>query len=133
MRYQDWQQRIIAAIEAASGRPFLWGSADCCLFVADCCVAACGKDPAADYRSRYTTEVGAKRVLAKLHGSIPAVLDAHFERVIPEMAQRGDAVVFEGDLGQTAGVMWAGQVWAMTDQGAAPVPGVVPLIAWRVE
>ena len=24
MRYQDWQQRIIAAIEAASGRPFLW-------------------------------------------------------------------------------------------------------------
>ncbi len=82
---------------------------------------------------RYTTEIGAKRVLAKTHGSIEAALDALFVRVPIAMAQRGDALVFDGPNGITAGVMWAGQVWAMTEQGARPIPDQVPLIAWRVE
>lgn len=133
MRHPDWQLRIIDTIKAASGRPFCWGENDCCLFVADVCLAACGKDPAADYRGRYRTELGAKRALAKTHGSIAAALDAHFERVPVAMAQRGDALVFDGPQGQTAAVMWAGRVWAMTEQGARPISDAVPLFAWRVE
>ena len=73
------------------------------------------------------------RTLSLAHGSIAAALDALFERVPVTMAQRGDALVFEGPQGQTAAVMWAGQVWAMTEQGARPIPDVVPLSAWRVE
>ncbi|MDX7735884.1 DUF6950 family protein [Aeromonas caviae] len=133
MRHPDWQLRIIQCIQAASGRPFAWGENDCCLFVADVCLAACGKDPAADYRGRYRTELGAKRALAKTHGSIAAALDALFERVPVAMAQRGDALVFDGPQGQTAAVMWAGRVWAMTEQGARHIPDAVPLFAWRVE
>jgi len=133
MRHPDWQLRIIQCIQAASGRPFSWGENDCCLFVADVCLAACDKDPAAAYRGRYRTEQGAKRALAKTHGSIAAALDALFERVPVAMAQRGDALVFEGPQGQTAAVMWAGRVWAMTEQGARPIPDAVPLFAWRVE
>jgi len=133
MRHPDWQLRIIQCIQAASGRPFCWGENDCCLFVADVCLAACDKDPAAAYRGRYRTEIGAKRALAKTHGSIAAALDMLFERVPVAMAQRGDALVFDGPQGQTAAVMWAGQVWAMTEQGARPIPDVVPLFAWRVE
>ncbi|NEX89122.1 hypothetical protein G4923_10445 [Aeromonas rivipollensis] len=133
MRHPDWQIRIITTIQAASERPFCWGENDCCLFVADVCLAACDKDPAAQYRGRYTTEIGAKRVLAKTHGSIEGALDALFVRVPIAMAQRGDALVFDGPNGLTAGVMWAGQVWAMTEQGARPIPDQVPLIAWRVE
>ena len=72
MRHPDWQIRIITTIQAATERPFCWGENDCCLFVADVCLAACDKDPAAHYRGRYTTEIGAKRVLAKTHGSISA-------------------------------------------------------------
>ncbi|WP_199770468.1 DUF6950 family protein [Aeromonas sp. ASNIH1] len=101
--------------------------------MADICLAVCDKDPAAAYRGRYRTEIGAKRVLAKTHGSIAAALDVLFERVPVAMAQRGDALVFDGPQGQTAAVMWAGQVWAMTEQGARPIPDVVPLFAWRVE
>lgn len=133
MRRPDWQRQLITTIEAARVRPFVWGELDCCLFVADCCVAACGIDPAAVYRGRYTTARGSQRVLAKEHGSIAAVLDAHFQRIDPALAQRGDSVVFDGPLGQTAGLIWAGQVWAMTEQGARPVPDVVPLLAWRAE
>ena len=106
MRHPDWQLRIIQTIQAASERPFCWGENDCCLFVADVCLAACDKDPAAAYRGRYSTEIGAKRVLAKTHGSIEAALDALFVRVPIAMAQRGDALVFDGPNGLTAGVMW---------------------------
>ena len=74
MRHPDWQLRTIQTIQAASERPFCWGKNDCCLFVADVCLAACDKDPAAAYRGRYRTEIGAKRVLAKTHGSIAAAL-----------------------------------------------------------
>ncbi|WP_429152115.1 DUF6950 family protein [Aeromonas hydrophila] len=133
MRHPDWQIRIITTIQAASERPFCWGENDCCLFVADVCLAACDKDPAAEYRGRYRTEIGAKRVLAKTHGDIPAALDAMFDRIPVAMAQRGDALVFDGPQGQTAGVMWAGKVWAMTEVGARPIPDAVPQIAWRVE
>ncbi|WP_435521425.1 DUF6950 family protein, partial [Aeromonas caviae] len=41
------QLRIIQCIQAASERPFCWGENDCCLFVADVCLAACDRDPAA--------------------------------------------------------------------------------------
>ena len=133
MRHPDWQIRIITTIQAASERPFCWGENDCCLFVADVCLAACDKDPAAEYRGRYRTKIGAKRVLAKTHGDIPAALDAMFERIPVAMAQRGDALVFDGPQGQTAGVMWAGKVWAMTEAGARPISDAVPQIAWRVE
>ncbi|APJ15152.1 hypothetical protein KAM344_17450 [Aeromonas caviae] len=132
MRRPDWQRQLITTIEAARVRPFVWGENDCCLFVADCCMAASGVDPAAVYRGRYTTAIGAQRVLNKEHGSIAAVLDAHFPRIEPALAQRGDPVVFDGPLGQTAGVMWAGQVWAMTETGARPIHDVAPLFAWRV-
>lgn len=133
MRRPDWQRQLITTLEAARVRPFVWGELDCCLFVADCCVATCGVDPAAVYRGRYTTAIGSQRVLTKEHGSIAAVLDVHFQRIDPALAQRGDPVVFDGPLGQTAGLMWAGQVWAMTEQGARPVPDAVPLFAWRAE
>jgi hypothetical protein len=133
MRYPDWQAQLLNCIQAAQGRPFVWGTLDCCLFVADCCVALCGIDPAASYRGRYCTETEAKRVLLREHGSIGAVLDAHFKQVPVMMAQRGDAVVYDGPNGETAGVIWAGAIWAVTEQGAQPLPGVRPKAVWRVE
>ncbi|MEW7867465.1 DUF6950 family protein [Aeromonas diversa] len=131
-RHPDWQARLLSHIEAAMGRPFVWGQSDCCLFTADACAAVSGVDPAADYRGRYTTEIGARRVLLKQHGSIAAVLDDHFDRIPVTMAQRGDAALFDGEAGDTAGIIWAGTLWAMTPQGARPLPGIIPRIVWRV-
>ncbi|WP_435521431.1 DUF6950 family protein, partial [Aeromonas caviae] len=47
MRHPDWQLRIIHRIQAASERPFWWRYNAFCLFVADVCLAACDRDPAA--------------------------------------------------------------------------------------
>lgn len=132
MRYQNWPQRLHDTIKAASGRPFLWGETDCCLFAADCSVAICGVDPAEQYRGHYTTEIGAKRKLHELHGGLEAVCDAYFERVSIALRQRGDFVLFDGPMGKSIGVVWAGGIWATTDDGVARVKAE-PLICWRVE
>lgn len=109
MRHPDWQLRIINTIQAASERPFCWGEMIAVCLLLTCVWLPVKRDPAAEYRGRYTTEIGAKRVLAKTHGSIEAALDALFSRVPVAMAQRGDALVFDGFNGLTAGMMWAGK------------------------
>ncbi|QPI64469.1 DUF6950 family protein [Vreelandella venusta] len=131
MRYRDWTTRLQQTIKAASERPFLWGEFDCCLFAADCCIAICGVDPAAKYRGRYHTELGAKRVLRTTHGSLEAAWDAAFKRVPVTMRQRGDVVLFDSDFGRCVGIVWASAIWAVTETGVHRVQAE-PLICWRV-
>ena len=130
-RYRDWTTQLHNTIKAASERPFSWGEFDCCLFAADCCIAICGIDPAASYRGRYTTEIGAKRVLRNTHGSLEGAWDACFQRVPVAMRQRGDVVLFDSENGRCVGVVWANAIWAVTDEGVHRVRAQ-PLICWSV-
>lgn len=133
MRILDWPTALFEKIDSARFTEFKWGEHDCCLFAADCCIAICGKDPASSYRGRYTTEIGAKRALKQQHGSVEAAFDAMFERVDPAFAQRGDVVLFEGDLGATAGVQAQdGVVWSVGLNGLAVIKPEVK-VAWRIE
>ena len=131
-RHIDWQQRLSGVIRASFGRPFSWGDHDCCIFAADCCVAVCGTDPAEQYRGRYKTEAGAKRALKKTHGSLEAAWDACFERVDVGLAGRGDVVLYDGPLGRSVAVVWAGDCWSIEQSGAVRAQ-CEPLVAWRVE
>lgn len=131
MRKTDWQQQLLTTIEAAMKRPFCWGKTDCCLFVADCCFAISGKDPAEKYRGQYDSELGAKKALLKF-GSIESALSSLFTEIPVGMAQRGDVVLFDGDNGKTVGVLWAGKIWSTGENGVVPV-SAKPITAWRVE
>ncbi|WP_412497296.1 DUF6950 family protein [Vibrio fluvialis] len=132
MKHSQWLTRLSQVIAAAQRTPFEWGKHDCCLFAADCALAVAGVDPAADYRGRYSTEIGAKRALNKTHGSIESAFDACFKRVVPEFAQRGDIVLLESELGKAAGVVWSNGIWSVSPFGTGPV-NLKPLIVWRVE
>lgn len=131
MRNRDWTTRLHDVIKAAHGRPFSWGEFDCCIFAADCALAVCNVDPAADYRGKYTTEVGAKRLLNKNHGSLEAAWDASFARVAPAFVQRGDVALYEGPGGRCVAVFWANEYWSTTDDGVSRVV-CEPLAVWRV-
>ncbi|CNC24058.1 Uncharacterised protein [Yersinia frederiksenii] len=131
MRYPDWQKRLAQVLQAASGRPFSWGEHDCCLFAADCALAVCGVDPLVDYRGQYNSALSARKALLRGHGSIIGIFDSAFERVPVKLAQRGDIVVFSAEQGQTAGVIWNGQIWSTAAQGAGPT-NVIAETAWRV-
>ena len=117
MKKIDWQQSLLEEFKAASGRPFVWGESDCCLFAADCVMAQSGIDPAASYRGSYDSALGARKALLRQHGDIEAAFAAVLQEVTPALVQRGDVVTFDGPLGVTAGIYWAGSIWAMSESG----------------
>lgn len=133
MRYRDWQTRLLQVLRDYHARRFVWGQADCCLFAADCAMAVCGQDPAADYRGQYDSELGAKKALLRGHGSLVKAFGACFAEVSTRLVQRGDIVLFSGPYGATAGIWWSGRVWAMSDGGLVPLDHVTLTHAWRVE
>lgn len=132
MRNRDWTTQLAELIKAASERPFSWGEFDCCLFAADSAMAVCGVDPAAQYRGRYRTETGAKRLLKKIHGSLDAAWDACFERVNPAFIQRGDVAMYDGANGRGVAVFWAGEFWSVAEDGVGRI-ACEPVVVWRVE
>lgn len=132
MRNRDWTTRLHDVIKAAHGRPFSWGKFDCCLFAADCTLAVCGIDPAVEYRGKYKTEAGAKRLLKKIHGSLEAAWDVSFVRIPPAFIQRGDVALYVGEQGRSVAVFWANEFWSVADDGVCRIK-CTPLAVWRIE
>lgn len=121
---------LMKVIKDYQDTPFEWGKSDCCMFVADCVNAQMGVDPAENHRGKYSTEIGAKRALAK-YGSIEDVLDKLFTRIDYNLAKRGDVVMYESELGATMGVVWNGGAFTPSEIGLVHQE-VEPMIVWRV-
>lgn len=132
MRNLTWLQDVSDYISSCKDTQFEWGVFDCCLFAANCCKLIANSDPAEAYRGKYNTELGAKRTLSVIHGSLAGAFGALYSEVSPAMAQRGDVVLFETELGETAGIQWSGGVWAVGVNGVVFLTPEVTK-AWRVE
>jgi hypothetical protein len=90
---------LIAFIDGKHAEPHAIGrrANDCVSYVLGAVEAQTGFDPAPG--AQWTTIKGGLR-LVKRYGSLKAAFDAHFERVAPADAQRGDiAGVPDADLG----------------------------------
>lgn len=131
MRYRNWALNLAKYLKANSNTAFEWGVYDCCLFVADCCEIVCGVDPAESYRGKYKTELGAKRLIKKNHGTLEDAFDSYFKRRELSHVQRGDICTFTNDEGKAAAVYFAGDWWSTTDTGVQRVH-CDPIIAWEV-
>lgn len=89
--------RLARFLEAAAGRRYAWGRHDSMLLVADWMLEVTGRDPAAPWRGRYTTELGARRLI-RAAGGKEAMLDTAFADLA--CAVRVDAnAVRPGDVG----------------------------------
>lgn len=130
----DWQDQLLVQALVYENRPFEWGKADCCLFAADAVLAMTGVDHAADFRGRYTTEIGAKRLLLK-KGSLETFLDSELMAIPVDYVQRGDVVLIQTDTGPTLGIYWSGRsAWMQGMTGVALFMEIKNRIikAWRV-
>ena len=56
---------LVAFLRASGARAFAWGECDCCTWACDWVLARRGVDPAARWRGRYRTALGAKRNLRR--------------------------------------------------------------------
>lgn len=88
-------EAIAAALDAADGET-TWGLDDCALWCAGPVVKVLGYDPAASFRGRYRTALGANRVLGPdgLLGAIQTAARKHrWRQIKPTEADTGDIAV----------------------------------------
>ena len=103
-RRDNWPKLLAQFIEARRAQPFAWGSNDCCIFAADWVEICTGEDHAKVWRGRYTSALGAARVLDEA-GGVEALVDAlGLQRIAPKLAGRGDIVAQEAGRGMTLGI-----------------------------
>lgn len=95
-RLRGWELALADVVANHGGMAFEWGRSDCLTLVADVSLALTGNDPLAASRGRYTTALGAKRLMGKAgFASLPDALVGSFDEVAPAMARRGDCGVVE--------------------------------------
>lgn len=134
MKKFNWQKDFLALVEEKRSSPFEWGVNDCVLFAADCVVIMGNEDPAEASRGKYSTELGAKRHLKSVYGDLEQAWDSKLTRIDINLVQRGDVVLFEGELGSTSGIYWNGGVFAPTLEGVLFLDEMHKNLtaAWRV-
>lgn len=122
-RLPDWERRFTAVAEAHVDTPFQWGQCDCLLAVADVVEAVTGVDPAAKIRGRYTTELGAAKLMRRRKfNTVEDVLKKLFPRVGRLMARRGDICTIERNGEIVAGYVTMHGVAFQTPRGVSLVP-----------
>jgi hypothetical protein len=134
IRREDWPERLLAYVEAQRDKPFAWGENDCALFTADGILAMTDVDLAAEVRGRYTTAIGAFKILrtSGVEDLTEWLTRALGEPILPALARRGDVVMSEGVTGPVLGLVLGQQAAAAGPAGVTLVPSARWQQAWRV-
>ncbi len=127
-----------AYLEEASSRRFQWGIHDCCLFGADWAIRLCGQDPAAAYRGRYSTRIGAALEVGRRGGLMAAVRGGleGVGAVAVDDYQPGDiglvsALTDEGFVSPMVAIC-TGRKWSFLIPHGMAGATLAPLAAWRL-
>ncbi len=132
-RKQGWEARLAAIVEAASDRPFVWGTHDCCTFAAACVDAVLGGDFVAQLADLYTDEASARRYLEArggLRSATTAILGEPVDRWA--LARRGDVCLVPAEQGPGLGVCIGHRIALPGERGLALYSLSVALCVWRV-
>ena len=123
--------RVIAVCMEVMDRPWQWGAADCCTAACDVFLRLHGVDPMEPLRGRYSTRLGAMRLIAQEGGFLAMGARLAARAGLAEVSGApGDIGVVRDGLGRLAlGIRtesgWVGK----TERGFATVPGAVR--AWH--
>ena len=136
-KHKEFVARCNTYFKRAEKQPFVWGEFDCCLFVANVVALQLGFDPAAPYRGRYSSEIGAVRALAK-HGAktkdLTDTWDAALKiKATPGMAAaRGDVVMLMDGKTELLGIAWGTQVFTVSKTGLVRLPSNRIVKHWKL-
>jgi hypothetical protein len=130
VRREDWDSRLAGVIDAWAKEPFEWGVHDCALWAAAAVEAQTGKDFAAPFRGKYTSQKGAAVALRKYGaGTLEATMTKFLDEPIPvAFAKRGDIVMRDGNVGVCVGyyALFVG------DEGLEQIAAMACQKAWAV-
>lgn len=136
-RVPRWRAAFDVACDRMRLEPFAWGVNDCAVGLAcNMVLALTGVDVGAAYRGRYTTRVGALRVLRRegfeTLGDLTASLLPEWPH--PSMARIGDIVTVPtgSEFGDALGVINGERVFVLMDNGFGTVDRAVASRAFKV-
>jgi hypothetical protein len=134
MRLCGWTSILAARLEAVRDLPFAWGSHDCATWAFDLRRDLTGgEDVAALWRGRYTTALGAQRIMRKLGWVDMESMGRDLlgdPLATPLLAQRGDLVL--GGEDPAFGVCSGARAVFISPDGLVQMPLSVCSFAWRV-
>jgi len=135
-RCDNWPGKLALFIEEKRHQPFDWVRNNCCFFACDWLAILTGKDPAAEYRERITSDLSAARVLKEEGGAIgiaEKVCEANRWFKTPlKLARRGDIAALDTPDGQAIGVVIGAMVAFAGTHGVEFRPLSSCRRAWRV-
>ena len=135
MRLHNHLELLTEAVTEFANQPFEWGVNDCCLFAANCVRAQTGEDYYEQFRNRYTSAIGAAKVMKKDGFESVEAIATNFLGDPMEnhlYAKRGDVVMTTTNEGPALGIMFGGGGLFVTPLGLVRVPITELLKAWSV-
>lgn len=132
MRFDGWEQKLRQYLDDSNSTVFEWGVHDCALWAADWVYIGTGNDFGQNWRGRYSTALGAQRLM-KQRGfkDAAAIADSHFEPIPVRLARRGDLVLHdEGNLGICNGLR---SLFLAQGGGLLACDTLQCVAAWRVD
>jgi len=134
MRLCGWTTILAARLEAVRDIPFAWGHHDCATWAFELRRDLTGgEDVAAAWRGRYTTALGAQRIMRKLGWQDIEAMGRDLlgdPLATPLLAQRGDLVL--GGEDPAFGVCAGARAVFISPDGLVQLPLSVCSLAWRV-
>lgn len=142
-RLPDWRRRLERLIDGIERDAFAYGAADCGPGWAGAAVeAVLGVDIAAPYRGRYSTAIGALRVmqgagfdnLGDMFGALLAAAAGGPCEIHPSAARLGDvmAIPDEGAFGFSLGICNGERILVRRLDGKGTVDRLAATMAWRL-
>lgn len=129
---------LSAFLDRAAQTPFAWGGRDCVLFFCDWIFEATGRDPAQRFRGRYSTRLGALRIIHRAGGFVALCSEelSRFgltEATEPKAGDVGvvEAVVASGERAPV-GAVFDGSRWVVLSERGLMAGAFTPLSVWRV-
>ena len=127
---------INAAVKAVMGKPFTWGSSDCCTFVCDTLMGIDHPDYMVDLRGRYSDEDSSAKILLAYaggglveaaikmaaHGGLVSV--SPIESVDPELG------IISSEMGPMLALFHKDKWLARSELGVSYVPRCRAVLAW---
>lgn len=124
-RIEEWRKPFSDVIDSMNRVPFSWGDNDCAVgLVGNVLEAMTGKNPAAEYKGRYSTaEEGLKIVKEAGFENLADFVASYLPEIHISEASMGDIVAVPSDdsLGYVLGIANGDRALIMTPRGVGSV------------
>jgi hypothetical protein len=130
-RKEDWHDRMWAMLDTLADSSFEYGKIDCCIFSAKVVDAMCDTEYEKKLSKYYCDENTAKAYI-EVSGGLEQAVSSHIGQSKQGKPQRGDVVMFSGELGQTLGIYVGSKIASVNSNGVVFISRSTTICYWTI-